>query len=192
MPKGRKRKQGKRTPAGQLSRAGQRAKPSDWVQAQQDRFGNHYGSALGRAYASGLLGEGNEAKARYDAGKKFTLRYTRTFGGDSYTCPLGDRSGSNDNHDPERDRHQQEWLFEMMNKLDHAGVRPYLDQLLSSLYVDTGPYWLTDLLAGKRHPADVMVLNAAIKALDIIGGCEKVSPMLDIPLHMCNRAVNRS
>lgn len=168
---GRNRKAGKRTKSGQLSRAGAIVRPSEWVQAQQARFGNHYGSALGRAYAGGLLGEGNEAKTRLDAGNKFVLRYSKVIGGDCYTCPL-DRSvkGSNDNPDHERDLHQQEWLYAMIDSLDHAGLRPWLDQLIHTNYTDRGPYWLDALLGGQRDIGDRRVLEAAIMALDLVAG----------------------
>lgn len=196
--RGRRRKSGKRTKAGQLSRAGQLTRPSEWVQKQLETFGNHYSSALGRAYAKGLLGDlktdGTLAKTRYDAGRKFVQRYTRVIGGDTYACPLGDNDGGSPSHDPERDAHQQGWLFDVMAELDRSGCRPYLDQLLSSLYTDTGPYWLDALLKGGKDPADQMVLDAAIEALDLIGGTQgETNPakMVDTPLHLCHGAINR-
>lgn len=58
---GRKRKDGKREPNGRLQRVSGFDKGSDWVQAQRARYGEHYSTALGRAYAAGLLGEESEA-----------------------------------------------------------------------------------------------------------------------------------
>ncbi|RDC59771.1 hypothetical protein HME9302_00966 [Alteripontixanthobacter maritimus] len=189
MPKGRKRKAGKRTASGQLSRAGERVKPSDWVAARQERFGNHYSSALGRAYISGLFGKGPEAKERYDAGNKFALRYSKLIGGDSYSCPLGDGSGGTGVTDHERDLHQQEWLDAARKRLDDTGGRPYLDQLILKTYTDTGPYWLDAILDGEGTAAHKLLLKAAIKSLDTVGQIKDAEPV-DIPLHMCNRAVN--
>jgi hypothetical protein len=62
-----------------------------------------------------------------------------------------------------------------MDAMDVSGTRPYFDQLISSLHVDSGPYWLENLLKGGKHPADRMVLAAAIRALDIIA--PEVKPM---------------
>lgn len=197
MGRGRKRKAGvKRTASGQISRAGQIVRPSDWVQTRLDRFGNHYSSALGRAYAGGLLGaykDDPDAKVRLDAGNRFTLRYARTIGGDAYTCPLdrSPRGSSNDNQDSDRAKHQEQWLFSVMDALDRAGVRPWLDQLIHKNYTDTGPYWLDELLAGGRHEADRAILKAAIRALDIIAGFQHSHrEVVDIPLHACHGAVN--
>ena len=52
-------------------------KHSERVQAMRDRFGEHHGSAIGRAYASGLLGEETIARVRYDAGKRFQRPWNR-------------------------------------------------------------------------------------------------------------------
>lgn len=208
MAKGRNRKKGKREPNGRLSRAENRVKPSEWVQRQQIRFGNHYTHALGRAYRSGLLGEGAEAKIRLDAGNKFVLRYSKIIGGDAYSSPLGDRSGSNDNlEDYARDKHQFDWLMDAITDLERAGLRPWLDQLISKLYVDNGPKWL-DALLDKRwnentgkwregkptgHKADLRVLEAAIAALDLLAGTKSDSienKVVDMPLHMCHGVIN--
>lgn len=174
---GRKARQGKRTPSGQLSRAGQpkgetlAGQASAWVKGQQAKFGNHYTTALGRAYASGLLGDGNEAMNRYQAGKRFVTLYQRFIGGSVYRCPLNDDPRGNVIDlwpDYETNERQSHWLMTAMDSMDVAGVRPYFDQLISSLYTDTGPYWLDAILAGGKQPADLAVLKAAIRALDII------------------------
>lgn len=206
MSKGRKRKAGKRTPSGQLSRAGRSTlpnRPSEWVQARRAMFGSHYNTALGRAYASGLLGEGQDGKTRLDAGNRFVLRYSKVFGANAYSCPL-DRTprGTNDNTDTARDRHQQAWLFATMDRLDALGLRPWLDQLIHRNYTDAGPHWLDALLAArwnahKTHwragepqgkDSDLRLLEAALKALDCISGSADgdEAKAVDIPLHLCN------
>jgi hypothetical protein len=203
---GRKRAKGKRTPSGQLSRAGRSDlpnRPSDWVLAQRAKFGSYYSSALGRAYVAGLLGAGNEGKTRLDAGTRFVQRYTRVFGGNAYRCPL-DRTprGNNDNADHERDRHQQDWMYAITDRLDARGLRPWLDQLIHRNYTDTGPYWLDALLnvrwnahgekwrvgEAQGKATDLVVLEAALKALDCAAGLaeEDDSKSVDIPLHVCH------
>lgn len=171
---GRKGKQGKRTPTGQLSRAG--CTPafdhgSERTQAMQAKFGVHYCWAMGRAYASGLLGEGVEALNRYQAAKRFVKLYTRFYGGSAYHCPL-DHSPRGSGHvslsigeDQERDR---QWLRAATNTMDVAGTRPYFDALISVLHIDQGPFWLDSLIAGSKDQRDRMLLDAAIRGLDVI------------------------
>lgn len=173
--RGRPGKTGKRERNGRLQRDSNAPanfiRPSEWVQSRKDRFGEHYSSALGRAYAAGLLGEGVEGKARLDAAKRFTRLYARFIGGTAYSCALnhenrGGHAVSMEITDQQEKEHR--WLFAAMDSMDVAGVRPYFDQLISALHVDAGPYWLDALLIGGKHPADRMVLKAAIQALDIL------------------------
>lgn len=173
---GRKRKAGPRTKGGRLKQDGypypKRDKGSEWVQARRSRFGEHYGSALGRAYAAGLLGDEAEARIRLDVGKKFARLYSRFIEVRRYTCPLGRDVPAHSvtlAPDPMRAKQDQDWLFDAMVKLDDDGARPWLDQLLSEAFTDTGPAWLERLLGDGKHPADAMVLKAAIRALDAIG-----------------------
>lgn len=144
---------------------------SDWVQAQRVRYDTHYNTALGRAYVSGLLGDNEQlANDRYIAGKRFARTYNRVIGGETYRCALDctPRGGLTEIEASEYDRRERDWLMDMMCSLDRAGVRPWLDQLLSRQYTDVGPYWLEALLAGGKHPADQRVLDAAVKALDML------------------------
>lgn len=180
--RGRPRKAGRRTKGDRLARDNyaepDRIPPSEWVKAQYARFGQDYCWALGRAYAAGLLGEGVEAKSRFDAAKRFVRLYRRFIGGDAYTCPL-DSSPRGGNvvelyvSDHQKDDHK--WLFTAMDAMDVAGVRPYFDALITTLNTDSGPFWLDALLNGGKHPADRMLLQAAIRALDIIA--PEVRPM---------------
>lgn len=165
MARGRKRKAGDRYPGGKLRPAYDHG--SEWVQARTARFGVHYNTALGRAYAAGLLGD--DADDRYQGGKKFARVYQRMFGGEVYRCPLDDTPrGANDDAGPVMSTHDRDWMFAAMDSLDVAGVRPYLDQLISRLHTDHGPPWLDRLLAKGRDPCDRMLLAAACKALDIV------------------------
>lgn len=173
--RGRPSKSGQRTKGGRLKRDGYAApsfdKGTQRVQSMRERYGTHYSTALGRAYAAGLLGEPSIALDRYQGGKRFVRVYTRVIGGQPYHCPLDQTprgAESMEFADPERDQREHDWLHAAMNSLDVAGVRPWLDQLISVLYVDHDPPWLARLLHGGKDPADRMVLNAAIQALDIL------------------------
>ena len=182
----RKRKRGdkrKRTASGQLSRAGQRTQPSEWVQEQRERFGDHYGSALGRAFITGHLGEGSEAKARLDAGNLFTMRYARVFGTQEYTCPLDDSVGGAARFDDDRAREERRRVLDTIADLDRAGLRPWLDQLLSRQYTDTGPYWLDKLIAGTGNDGHLRILAAAVRGLDVLLGEQDARELPDVPLH---------
>lgn len=172
MAKGRMAKSGKRTKSGRLKRDSYAPplfiKGSEWVQSMVDRYGQDYNTALGRAYAAGLLGDGDKAKMRYDIGKKLARLYKRTIGGDSYTCPLDDspRGGLVDIW--EDDGSQQRWLFQALDTIDDMGFRPFVDQLITSIHTDSGPHWLDRLLSGNKHPVNLARLQAAIQALDAI------------------------
>lgn len=171
---GRPRKAGKRTASGRLKRNNYPeftyVRGSEWVQAMQARFGTHYNTALGRAYAAGLLGEGTEALNRYQAGKKFARLWRWKYGGDAYRCALDDtpRGGHDEIHANDDREHDHKWLKASADSLDVSGLRPYFDALISSLNVDSGPFWLDSLLAGSKDARDKMLLAAAIRALDII------------------------
>lgn len=175
--KGRPRKaNAKRHPGGRVVHEPQLVKPSDWVQAQQAKYQTHYSSALGRAYAAGLLADNEDtALDRYQGGKRFARVYNRIIGGETYRCAL-DRSpvgGSTVTEVTEQDMRDKQWLFAAMDSIDVAGVRPWLDQLITRAHTDHGPRWLENLLTGGRDPADQMILKAAIKALDIVAPARK-------------------
>lgn len=172
---GRKRKAGKREPNGRLKRlpeAQRIDRGTEWVQAMRHRFGEYYNTALGRAYASGLLGEGNEAKDRYDKARKFSALYSYIIGKDRYRCPLdtAPRGGEPQEYVPtEQDVQDQEWLIVNMTRMDLTGCRPFFDQLVSRQFTDCGPIWLDRLIDAKRKDRrDMIVMDAALKAIDAI------------------------
>lgn len=174
MAKGRKRKGGNRERNGRLQRlpADRYDKGNERIAAMRERFGEHYNSAIGRAFAGGLLGDDTQAKVRLDTGKRFARLYSAVIALPAYTCPLAREivsgGASSPIYDEQRAKDDQDWLFAMMAKLDREGLRPWLDQLISPVHTDEGPYWLDALLNGGKHPADRAVLNEAIKALDCI------------------------
>jgi len=169
--RGRPRKQGKRHPNGRLVHETTYDKGSEWVQAQRSKYQTHYNTALGRAYAAGLLSEDADlALDLYQGGKRFARVYNRVIGGETYRCPLDrtPRGSLGEIEASEQEARDHAWLFAAMTSLDNAGCRPWLDQLIARSHTDLGPPWLDRLLAGGKDPADQMVLKAAIAALDIL------------------------
>lgn len=181
---GRKRKDGKRTSGGRLSRSAESIEArydrgSEWVQIMRAKYGESYNSALGRAYAAGLLGEGVEAKDRYDKARKFVSLYRAVIGRDRYRCPLNQAPrGMDDRPHDERDSLNQDWLLVNMERIDVTGCRPFFDQLTSHLYTDHGPLWLDRLLAKPRDRRDTMILDAAIRGIDAIGPVDELAAVL--------------
>lgn len=177
--KGRPRNAGKRRyPNGRIKKPPpdpnaepSRIKGNDRIEAMREKWGTFYNSALGRAYASGLLGEGQEALGRYQAARKFVKLHARFYGAPGYTCPLDQAPRGHDNDpypDIEANRKQLAWLNAACDSMDVAGVRKYFDELVSPVNVDSGPAWLSILLANGTDPRCYAALNAAIRALDII------------------------
>lgn len=183
---GRKRKDGKRTAAGRLSRSlealeARYDKGSDWAKARQERFGSDYNSAIGRAFASGLLGEGNDAKDRYDKARKFISLYRAVIGRDRYRCALNQAPRGMDDipANDERDSLNQDWLLVNMARIDETGCRPFFDQITSHLFTDYGPQWLDRLLDTKPGDRrDTIVLDAALRAIDAIGPVDELAAVL--------------
>lgn len=180
MARGRPRKQGKRERNGRIERSVIYDKGSDRIQAMRDRYGEHYSSALGRLYATGFLGEGEQAKDRLDAGKRFARLYTRIIDTRPYRCALNTapRGNVSDFADNERDQSDQAWLFNAMADLDTKLLRPWLDQLISKEFTDAGPVWATRLLMGGKDPYDKTMLGNALKALDVIAPRRKALGIL--------------
>ncbi len=147
-------------------------KGSEWVQQRRERFGEHYSSALGRAYASGLLGDDAQAKNRLDTGKRFSALYSVFIEQGRYGCPLGREQRSTGTGDEIRgiaaSMDAQKWLFDAMDDLDRDNLRCWLDNLLSEEFHDRGPVFLDRLLMGGRDPYDRAVLAKCIEALDCI------------------------
>lgn len=178
MPrKGRpKKSNAKRHPNGRIVHEVQIVKGSEWVQAQQAKYQTHYSTALGRAYAGGLLAQTEElALDRYQGGKRFARIYNRVCGGETYRCPLDrtPRGSEGEIEACENDARDREWLFAVMDSLDDAGLRPWLDQLITRVNTDYGPTWLDRLLDGSKDPCDLRVLDAAVKALDVVAPARK-------------------
>ena len=182
--RGRPSKAGKRHPNGRRVHEPSFDKGSEWVQARREKYQTHYNTALGRAFAAGLLADDADlALDRYQGGKRFARVYNRIIGGETYRCPLdrSPRGMAGERVEPERlefEARDQEWLFAAMSSLDAAGCRPYLDQLVTSAHTDHGPAWLDRMLAGGADPCDQMLLDAALSALDILAPPRKSGRIL--------------
>lgn len=183
MARGRKRKQGKRTPSGQLSRAGkfERILPNEHAQAMQAMFGDNYSDPIGRAYASGLLGrtdsEGNyvmpdEAKAILDTARALFRAYWQAYCVGPYQSAIADKTGGYEAL-PDAERLQaikrrEEWLNECLRCVDRMGVRRQFDALVIDVNPDQGPAWLDALIFGDPSASDKGKLRAALDALEAI------------------------
>jgi hypothetical protein len=175
---GRKRKQGKRTPSGRLSRAAPALfdRGTERAQAMQALYGPDGADAIGRAYRAGLLGDGSEAKALLDTARKVSNAYWQAYETGRYRCTLSDRTGGSVvelNH--ERIRRREEWLAEALDFVNGMGrdVRRAFDALCIDVHPDHGPAWLDSLVWHKQHhkplpAAEQAFLQRALDALDLL------------------------
>lgn len=147
---GRKRKQGARTKTGRLSRAGVPLydKGTERVQAMQALYGPDGGDAIGRAYRSGLLGEGSEAKAMLDMARSISNAYWQAFETGAIRCTLGERTfGSVVLMDEAKAKRREEWLNYQLDTVKGMGepIRKAFYQLAIDVNPDCGPPWLDRL-----------------------------------------------
>lgn len=152
---GRKRKPGKRTETGtRLSRAGHVPlfdKGTERAQAMQAIYGQDGSDAIGRAYKAGLLGEGDEAKALMDIGRRIANAYWQCYSTGGYSCPLGDRTfGNTADLDHERIKRRELWLADVLGqvRVEHRRV---FDQLVIDVNPDNGPGWLDQMIYVQRQ-----------------------------------------
>ena len=176
---GRKRKQGKRTPSGRLSRAGVPPvtfdRGTDRAQAMQVLYGPDGADAIGRAYRAGLLAnlhhEGDKAKAMLDTARKIANAYWQAYETGRYQCTLGDKSGGSVAIlDHERIKRREQWLEEVLAFVNGMGrdVRRAFDQLVIDVHPDHGPTWLDAIIYAKRtgKPVDPRCEGLLRRALD--------------------------
>lgn len=168
MPRaGRKSKPGKRHPCGKRLPDPRIVRGNDRAEERKRLFGNHATTALGRAYAAGMLGD--EADSLYAAGKRFVRVYSRLIDPARYRCALDDTPrGRDDNDTHEQDMHDQSWLFGALARLEKAHMRAWLDLLLLDAYHDSDPPFLARLLAGGKNPVDRAMLGRCITAMGIV------------------------
>jgi len=163
--RGRPRKGGRRTKADKPIRTATIVKGNDRAEAIKSRYGIEGSDPLGRAYIAGLLGEGNRAKERLDMGRKFARVHRAVIPGHSYRCALDTSPRSVLTFQTPKQRDEEHWLRASLPLLDNA-LRPFFDQLVLPANPDNNPHWLESLLSSYKDHRDVMILDAALKALD--------------------------
>ena len=183
MARGRKRKQGKRTKSGQLSRAGQPniVKGNERAQAMQALYGQDGCDAIGRAYRAGLLGQGSDAKAMLDTARRISNAYWAAYEVGPINCTLADRTGGEYSTEAaENARRREEWLSGCMDAVKALGVhqRRFFGQLVVDVNPDHGPHCLDRLVFAHRtarmmiEPEDANALEWALEALAMIADVE--------------------
>lgn len=152
MARGRNRKKGKRTPSGQLSRAGKpRDRGSEAAEAKASLYGTDGTDALGRAYRFGLI----DQQAR-DTGRALGRAYWPIFGVGPLSCTLGARSGRGNIPDEDQELNRENWLNDRLDEVNALGsdIRKAFDDLVIDINPDSGPAWLDRLIHAKRTERD--------------------------------------
>ena len=181
---GRKRKNGQRTVAGQLSRKGKPAvafdQGSDHTKAKVAIYGTDGADAIGRAFRAGLLGD--DAQNLRDTARMIARAYWPMLEVGHINCSIGDRTGGGDALDEaaqERALNREQWLTKTLARVDHMDTarrhRRAFDQLCIDVQPDSGPSWLDSIIWHKqRHKdapiADTQRLALALKALEEVAG----------------------
>lgn len=178
---GRKRKAGRRTASGRPSRIGMVPtfdRGTSYTQAMQALYGQDGSDAIGRAYRSGLLGKGDEAKALLDLARGLSNAYWRAYANGTYQCALGERTyGSVVEIDAEKAWRREQWLNTCLDTVRRMG--PQVDRAFRQLVIDvnpdSGPRWLDALVKarqkGEAAPShETIMLRAAINGLESLGG----------------------
>ena len=179
--RGRKRKQGARTKSGRLSRAQAHTYDhgTDKAKAKQEQFGNDGSDAIGRAYRTGLLGDGADAKAMLDTARKIATRYKAFYQVGPITCPTADKStGSGVAISNQETIKRKEWLDRCLDAANGYGraYRASFDDLVLGDHADSGPAWLDRRIQATITPrsqirlADLAEMARATEVLAYIAG----------------------
>jgi hypothetical protein len=169
---GRKRKTGKREANGRLVRA-KIDKGNGRTEAKIAAFGQNGSDAIGRAFESGLLGSGQDAKALLDTARAISRAYWAAYERGPIRCTLADRSsGGVFAIDDERDRRKEDWLRGMIGIANVCGTesRKLFDELVVDINPDHGPAWLDRLVEGGLAADDWSRLACAVERLSMCAG----------------------
>ena len=174
-----KRKTGKRTKSGRLSRAGQTPKFDHGTERTAEKF-SRYGTdgadAIGRAYVSGLLGKGQDAKTLLDTARAIFRAYWAWYEVGPIRCTLADRkSGAAVDNDHDREARQEEWLNRMLSYAGKQGFnkRTWFDELVIDQNPDCGPAWLDAILDRRSTAMDELKLQTVLAVLSDCAEIEK-------------------
>lgn len=139
------------------------------AQKAREIFGLNCADALGRAYASGLLGADMAAKAMLDTGRSMSAAYHYRYGVGRIRCPLGGPTGGGQ-EDPFRAMLLADWLDERLSAVGQYGpsVRAAFDDLVIAEHPDTGPDWLDRIIQGVGNTRDIARLARALEGLGAI------------------------
>ena len=149
MARGRKRKSGARTKSGQLSRA-KIDTGNDVVSKKSALYGTNHSDAIGRAFANGLLGDDNAAKAMLDTARSISRTYWQSYETGPIRCTLGDRAGGASIAEEIMRQHDKErWLTRTLKSIDN-NYRSVFDGLVVDINPDSGPPWLDNIIRELR------------------------------------------
>lgn len=182
MAKGRKRKAGRRTQSGQLSRAGMPParidRGNDRADIRTQLYGTNGSDAIGRAFELGLLGSGSDAKTLLDTARAIFRAYWASYEVGAIRCTLADRSGGGaSREDSERQQKQEAWLNAMLKTAQHGGrpCRVLFDQLVIDINPDCGPLWLDRIIARTPTDDDWGRLSCALDTLAECAGVRRLT-----------------
>jgi hypothetical protein len=158
---GRKRKEGKRQPNGQLARMPKYDKGTYRAELKQSLYGDNGSDALGRAYERGLLGDNGQALLT--TGRIMAAAYWPIFGTGAIRCTLGRQDGNGG----DGSLSQEQWLSGQLDAINALGrdYRNAFDSLVIDVHPDEGPSWLDRTIAKQQTKADSEILLRAIYAL---------------------------
>lgn len=177
--RGRKRKNGKRTASGRLSRIGavKIDRGNDRAAAMTAIYGTNGSDAIGRAYERGLFGAGQDAKAMLDTARAIHRAYWAWYANGPIRCTLADRNGASIERDSERERRQENWLNDMLRIAGKGGYpcRALFDELVIDINPDQGPMWLDRIIDGAQSTLDWGRLSCALDSLADCAGVQRVT-----------------
>lgn len=173
MGKGRPRKTAKRTPSGQISRAGKtpsRTAGNDKAVERARRFRSNGHDPIGRAFETGLLGSGDDgrpslvARVRLDVARALYRAYWPMLGVGRVKCTLGESAGSSGQGNIKSER----WLKRQMSIVGPMGSdeRTAFDELVLDGHFDEGPDWLDRMICKQARESDARKLKMAIAVID--------------------------
>lgn len=183
MGKGRKRKNGARTKSGRLSRAKVHThdRGTERAQMMQAVYGTDGSDAIGRAFRTGLLGDGSDAKAMLDMARSIFNAYWAAYEEHPFTSPIADKTGgSTPALSSEAASKREKWLNVQLDAVKAKGYvkRRAFMQLVIDPNPDSGPLWLDRLCFAHRsprmmiEPMDAQCLEWALEALATVANVD--------------------
>lgn len=157
-------------------------KGNDRAEAMKVLYGTNGSDAIGRAFESGLLGDGSDAKAMLDTARRISGAYWANYATGRFKSPIADKTfGSIPSISAEDARRREDWLKESLTAINRMGwpQRRAFDELVIDPFPDFGPHWLELLIVTTRQrsgfiePSAANKLDLALEALSELAGVEK-------------------